>query len=37
MLVAQPKQSGGCGCGMKGGATTQYNTVSTEFSEVKFR
>lgn len=38
MLVAQPKQSGGCGCGkMMGGATTQYNTVSTEFSEVKFR
>ena len=37
MLVAQPRQSGGCGCGMKGGATTQYNTVSTEFSEVKFR
>jgi hypothetical protein len=37
MLVKQPKQSGGCGCGMMGGATTQYNTVSTEFSEVKFR
>lgn len=38
MLVKQPRQSGGhCGCGMKGGATTQYNTVSTEFSEVKFR
>lgn len=37
MLVKQPKQSGGCGCGMLGGATTQYNTVSTEFSEVKFR
>lgn len=38
MLVKQPKMSGGCGCGkMMGGATTQYNTVSTEFSEVKFR
>jgi hypothetical protein len=36
MLVAQPKQSGGRNC-MCGGATTQYNTVSTEFSEVKFR
>jgi len=36
MLVQQPKQSGGRRC-MCGGATTQYNTVSTEFSEVKFR
>jgi hypothetical protein len=36
MLVKQPKQSGGRSC-MCGGATTQYNTVSTEFSEVKFR
>lgn len=38
MLVKQPKQSGGCmSCMQMGGMTTQYNTVSTEFSNVKFR
>jgi hypothetical protein len=41
MLVKQPVQSGGammrgCGMGMRGGATTVFNTVSTEFSKVQF-
>jgi hypothetical protein len=41
MLVKQPVQSGGammrgCGMGMRGGATTVFNTVSTEFSNVQF-
>lgn len=36
MLVPQPVQSGGRGKNMMGGATTQYNVVSTAPSKVAF-